>query len=104
MSHNTNQITPIEPVNTNAQRQPQATAINGTVNGATIAPMLAPELNIPVARALSFLGNHSATVFIAEGKLPASLKPRADLTTPKPNVLLAKAWHTAEMLHRRVEK
>ena len=80
---------PIEPVMTNAHRHPHVTAMNGTVRGAMIAPMLAPELNMPVANARSFFGNHSATVLIAEGKLPASLKPKAERTTPKPNVLLA---------------
>jgi len=45
--------------------------IQGTTNGAAMAPMFEPELNIPVAKALSFLGNHSATVLIAAGKFPA---------------------------------
>ncbi len=95
---------PTEPVITKAHRQPQVTAIKGTVKGAIMAPMFAPELNIPVASALSFLGNHSATVLMAEGKLPASLKPKAERTTPKPNVLLANAWNTADTLHNSVEK
>ena len=65
-------------------------AINGTDNGATIAPILAPELNKPVAKALSFLGNHSAIVLIAAGKFPASVKPKAALAAEKLNTLLAK--------------
>ena len=85
-----------------AHCQPQNSAIKGTVNGATIAPILAPELKIPVARALSFLGNHSATVLIAAGKLPASLTPRALRAIPKPNTLVAKAWHTAATLQKPV--
>src|SRR6478735_9611754 len=58
--------------------------MKGTVNGATIAPMLEPELKIPVARALSFFGNHSATVLMDAGKFPASPKPSTNRTTMKP--------------------
>ncbi len=79
------------PVIMNAHCQPHCEAINGTVSGARIAPTLAPELKIPVADARSFLGNHSATVLIAAGKLPASLTPKAALATMKPSVLLTAA-------------
>jgi len=41
------------------------------VTGAKIAPMLAPELKMPVASARSFLGKHSAVVLMDAGKLPA---------------------------------
>ena len=67
-----------------------------------MAPMFAPELKIPVANALSFLGNHSATVLMAAGKLPASVKPNAVLATPKPKTLLANACPTADKLHNPV--
>src|SRR5436305_13867159 len=50
--------------------------MKGTASGAKIAPTFEPELKMPVARARSFFGNHSATVLIAAGKLPASLNPR----------------------------
>jgi len=50
-------------------------AIQGTVNGATIAPTFVPELNMPVASARSFFGNHSATVFMAAGKFDAEIIP-----------------------------
>ena len=49
--------------------------IHGTTSGATTAPMLVPELKMPVASARSRFGNHSATVLIAAGKLPASPMP-----------------------------
>ena len=42
-----------------------------------MAPTFEPELKMPVARARSFLGNHSATVLIAAGKFPASPTPSA---------------------------
>ena len=45
-------------------------------SGVTIAPILEPALNTPVANARSFFGNHSATVLIAAGKLPDSVRPR----------------------------
>ena len=43
-----------------------------------MAPTFAPALNIPVASARSFFGNHSATVLILAGKIPDSPKPSAD--------------------------
>ena len=37
------------------------------MNGAIVAPILVPELKMPVAKARSFRGNHSATALIAAG-------------------------------------
>ena len=88
----------------NAHFQPHAAAINGTDNGATMAPMLVPELKMPVAKARSFFGNHSAIVLMAAGKLPDSVNPSADLATINPNVLLIKACITAAMLHSPVAR
>src|SRR5258708_26817299 len=87
------------PVNRNANCQPTRRAIQGTASGAIVAPALVPELNMPVARARSFLGNHSATVLIAAGKLPDSPKPRAKRTTPKPSTLRTKGCAVAARLH-----
>src|SRR5438045_9762188 len=69
---------------TNAQYQPNAAVMNGTVIGATTAPMLVPALNSPVANARSLRGNHSATVLIAAGKFPDSPSPSRKRTTMKP--------------------
>ena len=44
---------------------------------AIMAPKFEPLLKIPVANARSRLGNHSATVLIDAGKLPASPMPNA---------------------------
>ncbi|MNN94393.1 hypothetical protein D3C81_2130060 [compost metagenome] len=41
-----------------------------------MAPILVPALNRPVAKARSFLGNHSATALMPPGKPPASPTPR----------------------------
>ena len=68
----------------NAIRQPQAAAISGTQIGATMAPMFVPELKIPVAKARSLFGNHSATVLIDAGKFAAS--PTPSRKRAKPNV------------------
>ena len=66
---------------------PQCNLIHGTVSGARMAPTLAPELNMPVANDLSFLGKYSAVALMAAGKLPASpnaniarenIKPKTD--------------------------
>jgi hypothetical protein len=85
------QIRPTAPVMINAHCQPIVIAMIGTTMGAIMAPILVPELKIPVASALSFLGNHSAVVLIAAGKLPASGTPSAARATPNPKGVLAKA-------------
>src|SRR5262245_57846985 len=69
----------------NAARHPQFSAIHGTDNGASIAPTLVPELNIPVAKDLSFFGKYSAVALIAAGKLPASPMASTALPNIKPN-------------------
>ena len=51
-----------------------------------MAPTLVPELNIPVAKALSFFGKYSAVVFMAAGKLPASPKPSNALENINPAI------------------
>src|SRR6476469_707669 len=104
MNQNINHINPRRPVIIKAHCQPQLSAMNGTESGAAIAPMLEPELKMPVANALSFLGNHSATVLIAAGKFPASLTPKTERTTPKPKTPFAKAWQTAATLQIPVAK
>ena len=60
--------------------------IQGTTSGVTSAPMLVPELKMPVARARSFLGNHSATALIEAGKLPASPSPSTSRDSASPAV------------------
>src|SRR5436190_21907319 len=94
-SQATSQRKPIAPVAMKAARQPHLEVIQKTTGGVTIAPMLVPELKIPVASARSFFGNHSATVLIAAGKLPASPRPRKNRATPKPRTVVASAWPIA---------
>lgn len=65
--------------------------MKGTLSGTTIAPMFAPELKMPVASTLSFLGNHSAVALMAAGKFPASENPSAALAAPKPKTDFANA-------------
>src|ERR1041384_2883983 len=83
-SQKASQIKPITPVRIKASNQPQASTISGTSSGVASAPTLVPALKIPVASARSFFGNHSATVLIDAGKLPASPKPSAKRTTINP--------------------
>src|SRR5512140_925823 len=71
---------------------------------ATTAPMFAPELKIPVVSARSFLGNHSAVALMAAGKLPASLRPRNERATPKPNTDPASACAAAAIVHPTSER
>src|ERR1017187_139148 len=95
---------PTAPVRIKAYCHPIFSAIHGTVSGVITAPILVPELKIPVANARSFLGNHSLTVLIAAGKLPASLKPNAERAMPNPNELLAMACPIAARLQARIDK
>src|SRR4029079_19507097 len=60
------------------------TVTHGMANGVRIAPMLLPELNKPVAKARSFLGNHSLTPLIDAGKLPPSESPSANRAAQNP--------------------
>src|SRR5688572_28378680 len=94
----------MEPVMINAHFHPQATVIYGTVNGASTAPIFVPELKIRVAKARSFLGNHSATVFMAAGKFADAVTPNALRATIKPRVLLTSAWPTAAKLQKKVAR
>ncbi|MNU05096.1 hypothetical protein D3C72_2497780 [compost metagenome] len=68
-----------------------------------MAPTLAPELKIPVANARCFLGNHSATAFMAAGKLPASATPSPALAIPNPKVLFANACAIAAILQKNTD-
>src|ERR1700720_197979 len=77
------QTNPSAPVRRKAERQPQCRAIQGTTNGVMMAPALVPALKIPVARARSFLGNHSATHLMLAGKTPASPNPSAERAAAK---------------------
>ena len=52
--------------------QPHALAMKGMVIGAASAPIVDPELNMLVEKALSFFGKYSAVAFMAAGKFPAS--------------------------------
>src|SRR3977135_1068774 len=69
------QRNPNAPVPTNAHCHPHLIALHGTRSGVTIAPMFVPALNIPVARARSSCGNHSAIVLMDPGKIADSLTP-----------------------------
>src|SRR5450755_2528758 len=91
---------PTAPVRIKAQRQLQWMVIQGTNNGVAMAPTLVPALKIPVARARSFLGNHSATVLMLAGKMPASPKPNEERATTK----LVKEWPKACPMDARLQK
>src|SRR3989441_8030448 len=80
----TSQPSPAAPVPMNAHSQPNRTVMNGTTSGVMIAPTFVPALKMPVASARSRRGNHSATVLIAAGELPASPRPRTKRARRKP--------------------
>src|SRR6266496_678208 len=72
------QAKPSEPIMTKVQRHPSWSVIHGTNSPGRITPTFVPALNIPVASARSFAGNHSATALMLAGNTPASPKPSAD--------------------------
>ena len=76
---------------TNAACHPHVSAIHGTSSGVRIAPVLVPALNIPVASARSFCGNHSAIALIDPGKIADSLKPSIARAIENPVAVFAKA-------------
>src|SRR5258705_9869618 len=98
------QAKPRAPVSKNAQRHPRCRAIQGTMNGVTMAPMLVPALKIPVARARSFLGNHSATHLMLAGKTPASPKPSAKRAAAKLKKEPAAAWAMEARLQKVIAR
>jgi hypothetical protein len=76
----------------------------GTLTAATKTPTFVPALKIPVASARSFFGNHSATVLMQAGKLPASPNPSANLATLNPATVLTSAWPMAATLQSSTDK
>src|SRR6266571_5501914 len=98
-SHRNSQRKPSEPVKTNAQRQLQVRAIQGTMRGVRIAPVFVPALKMPVARARSSLGNHSPTLLMAPGKLADSPRPSSARAAENAAVVRASAWPIAARLH-----
>ena len=84
MNQKINHKKPMIPIAINAACHPHCFSIQGTVRGTKIAPIVVPELKMPVAKDLSFLGKYSAVAFIAAGKLPASPMAKTDLAKIKP--------------------
>src|SRR5687767_5663757 len=82
--HRTSHRNPMAPVRMNAHSHPYEMVMIGTISGVSRAPMFVPALKIPVANARSLRGNHSATVLMAPGKLPASPRPSAKRAPMKP--------------------
>src|SRR5580658_1095269 len=83
-------MNPTPPNRKKAARQPQCTAIQGTIRGVAMAPRLLPALKMPVASARSLLGNHSAMAFKLAGNTPDSQKPSAKRAARNPVNELAK--------------
>src|SRR5215472_14498485 len=99
MSQNVSHVALSRPVHTNASRHEKVSAIHGTTIGVMIAPTLVPALKIPVASARSRAGNHSATVLIADGKLPDSPKPSENRARLNWSVVRASDVAIADTLH-----
>ena len=92
------------PIIINAVCHPQCNAIQGTVSGASIAPTLAPELKIPVANDLSFLGKYSAVALIAAGKLPASPNANTARDIIKPKIETGHYQYQPRQKYRKMHR
>src|SRR6266700_992892 len=77
----------------------RATNAGGPIIDATFEP----ALKTPVAKARSFLGNHSATALMAAGKLPASPRPSMLLQKPSPTTEPVSACNPAATDHHRID-
>src|SRR5207247_10097581 len=88
-----------ETVTMKAHVQPHFGAIQGTRRGVSIAPVFVPALKMPVARARSLLGNHSATALMAPGKFADSATPSRARAPENRAVVRANACAVAARLH-----
>src|SRR5258707_2230551 len=84
-------------------RQPQYEASRAMRGGDSAPPTAAPVLKMPIPRARSFGGNHSAIDLAAPGQLPASPSPRTERQKAKLVMLRAAAWATAAIDHTTIE-
>src|SRR5436853_7772181 len=91
------------PVAINAAGHPYLSVIHGTRSGVIIAPRFVPELKMPVAKALSLFGNHSATALIDAGKLRDSPNASPNRAATKPKTLRTRAWAMAGRVHRSTD-
>src|SRR6185436_1483642 len=103
ISQKPSQTKPHAPRTTKAVFHPKLRNSQGTTKGAKIEPTFEPALNIPVATDRSFGGNHSVTVLIAAGKLPASPRPSATRATPNPKTVRINACAIAARLQKVIE-
>src|SRR5260370_13180324 len=88
----------------NAPRQPHRALIHGTTSGVSMAPKLVPALKIPVDKARSFLGNHSATALMLAGKKAPSPNPEATREIGKLREEIPSAVPLPTNLHKTISK
>src|SRR6266581_3518649 len=98
-----NHTTPSAEVSRKQPRHPNTAFKATNAGGPIIAATFVPALKTPVAKARSFLGNHSATALMAAGKFPASPKPSMALQKPKPIVERASTCNPAAKDHHRID-
>ena len=99
LNHAIIQIRSKIPVRMNAPRHPRTwppmeiclncATTHGSARGTSKPPTFEPELKMPVARARSRFGNHSAVVLMAAGKFPPSPNPSIIRAIKNPVTLLA---------------
>src|SRR4029450_8048747 len=84
-------------------RHPYRATMKAKTGGPAIAATLLPALKIPVAKARSFFGNHSATDLMAAGKLPLSPKPSIARQKLSPSAEPASACSAAAADHHTTD-
>src|SRR5688572_10607082 len=83
-------------------RQPYFMFSHTNSGGPIIEATFVPALKMPVAKARSFFGNHSATAFTAAGKLPASPNPSIARQNARSNAERDAAWNPAAIDHHTI--
>ena len=77
---------------TKAHRQPARRATAETTGTASVEPRAVPALKMPMARARSRIGNHSAAARTPAGKFTGWVAPSSSRAPWKPRTELTRPW------------
>ena len=97
ISQGSSQMKPSRPTRRKVPFQPKLRNSRAIRGAETMAPIEAPALNTPWARARSRGGNHSALALTAPGQAPASVKPSMARKMLKDRIELAVACSMIEI-------
>jgi hypothetical protein len=100
----TSHTKPSSPVTRKLIRHPAQLVANATTGTAITAPIAVPAVKMAVAIERSRVGNHSATVLIADGSVPLSPSPRQKRSTTSPANPIAAACSDAANDHHVIAR